>query len=69
MKNAKFALQHNIGLGGACVVSIYKKYTARPAVNSLTSDPAVLENWEREKRKQDIRPFAFDKSVVGQSKL
>lgn len=24
--NLKYALQHNLGLGGACVVAIYKKY-------------------------------------------
>lgn len=24
--NLKYALQHNLGLGGACVVSLYKKY-------------------------------------------
>ena len=24
--NCKYALQHNVGLGGACVVAIYKKY-------------------------------------------
>jgi len=26
VKNLKYALQHNIGLGGACVVVLYKKY-------------------------------------------
>ncbi len=24
--NVKYALQHNLGLGGACVVALYKKY-------------------------------------------
>ena len=24
--NLKYAMQHNLGLGGACVVAIYKKY-------------------------------------------
>lgn len=24
--NCRYALQHNLGLGGACVVGIYKKY-------------------------------------------
>jgi len=26
VKNAKIGLQHNLGLGGACVVGLYKKY-------------------------------------------
>ena len=26
VKDCKLALTHNLGLGGACVVSIYKKY-------------------------------------------
>jgi hypothetical protein len=25
VKNAKVALQHNLGLGGCCVVTVYKK--------------------------------------------
>jgi len=25
VKDAKFALQHNLGLGGACVVTVYQK--------------------------------------------
>jgi hypothetical protein len=24
--NLKYALQHNLGLGGACVMALYKKY-------------------------------------------
>jgi len=24
--NLRYALQHNLGLGGACVIAIYKKY-------------------------------------------
>jgi len=39
--NAKIALQHNLGLGGACVVAIYQKY--RPGVSKGTSDPEILE--------------------------
>lgn len=27
--NLKYALQHNLGLGGACVVAIYKKYNGQ----------------------------------------
>lgn len=29
--NLKYALQHNLGLGGACVVTLYKKYNDRPS--------------------------------------
>ena len=44
--NAKVALQHNLGLGGACVVAIYKKY--KPEVSGRarpdqTADPVILE--------------------------
>lgn len=27
--NLKYALQHNLGLGGACVVALYKKYNSK----------------------------------------
>lgn len=46
VQDAKVALQHNLGLGGACVVAIYKKMRpdlagrARP---DQTCDPDVLE--------------------------
>ena len=43
--NLTYALQHNLGLGGACVVAIYKKY--RPGVSKGTSDPAELEKLEK----------------------
>ncbi len=37
--NAKLALQHNIGLGGAAVVTMYQKYKATPAyVSSQLND-------------------------------
>ena len=44
------ALQHNLGLGGACVVAIYKKY--KPEVSGRvrpdqTADPDILEAYER----------------------
>lgn len=47
--DARVALQHNLGLGGVCVVAIYKKY--RPEVSGKirpdqTSDPAILEEQE-----------------------
>jgi sterol carrier protein 2 len=42
--NLKYALQHNLGLGGACVVAIYKKYNN--GVSKGTSDPSVIEKIE-----------------------
>ncbi len=41
----EYALQHNLGLGGACVVAVYKKYNSRAgrARPDQTSNPAVLE--------------------------
>lgn len=30
VSNAKIALQHNLGLGGACVMAVYKKYVEGP---------------------------------------
>ena len=46
VKHAVYALQHNLGLGGACVVTVYKKFNGSKASKSLPSDPVVLENWE-----------------------
>lgn len=34
--NLKYALQHNLGLGGACVMGLYKKYNDKKS--SGTSD-------------------------------
>lgn len=47
--NLKYALQHNLGLGGAVVVTLYKKYNnnkghSRP---DQTSDPDILEQFEK----------------------
>lgn len=39
VKGAKVGLQHNLGLGGACVVGLYKKY--KPLQTSLPSSPAA----------------------------
>jgi sterol carrier protein 2 len=30
VKDANYALQHTVGLGGACVVAMYKKYKPGP---------------------------------------
>jgi len=30
VKDAKIALQHTVGLGGACVVAMYKKFLPGP---------------------------------------
>lgn len=46
VKNPKYALQHTVGLGGACVVSMYKKL--KPGTPGFfrpdqTSDPEKLQ--------------------------
>ena len=48
--NVKVALQHNLGLGGACVVTVYKKYNDAPGkVREIqTSDPEKLEAMEKQ---------------------
>lgn len=47
--DVKLALSHNLGLGGACVVGLYKKYNAGQgwARPDQTSDPKVLEEFEK----------------------
>ena len=47
--NLKYALQHNLGLGGACVMAVYEKYNAQPGASKAfnTSDPEVLEQIEK----------------------
>ena len=46
----KYALQHNLGLGGACVVALYKKYNDKKGWkrDDQTSDPDLLEKIENE---------------------
>lgn len=43
----KLALQHNLGLGGACVVALYKRYDANNkngwVRKDQTADPSILE--------------------------
>jgi hypothetical protein len=51
VKEAKIALQHNLGLGGACVVTMYKRLDATvPGFvrADQTSDPAILEKLEQD---------------------
>ena len=31
VKEPKYAMQHSLGLGGACVVAIYRKYNSEPS--------------------------------------
>jgi sterol carrier protein 2 len=48
VKNAQVALQHNLGLGGACVVTIYQKYNKEKGFKKgQTSDPDQLELLEK----------------------
>lgn len=51
--NLEYALQHNIGLGGACVVVLYKKYNQNKGNprSDQTSDPEVLEKLENQEPK------------------
>jgi Acetyl-CoA acetyltransferase len=48
--NVKYCLQHNIGLGGACVMAIYKKYNSNRGWirEDQTSDPEILEKYEKQ---------------------
>lgn len=43
--NLKYALQHNLGLGGACVVSLYKKYNQNKSPG--TSELVDIERLEK----------------------
>jgi acetyl-CoA acetyltransferase len=48
VKDVTFALQHNLGLGGAAVVGIYKKKTAKGSGrDDVSADPEYLEELER----------------------
>ena len=48
--NLKYALQHNLGLGGACVVAIYKKYNNNKSKG--TSDLKTIEALESKKNQE-----------------
>jgi sterol carrier protein 2 len=58
VKDAKVALQHNLGLGGACVVVMYTKYQQGKGWSRAdqTADPDKLEQFE--KAEQGDRPHA-----------
>lgn len=43
--NLKYALQHNLGLGGACVVTLYKKYNSNKSLGN--SDLESIERLEK----------------------
>lgn len=53
VQGAKVALQHNLGLGGACVVSMYKKFNSAQGWkrSDQTADPSILEKLEEESPK------------------
>lgn len=70
VQGVKCALQHNLGLGGACVVTIYMKFNASQATNSISSDPSLLEEWERSGSPPARRPIALHSDAgAGASKL
>ena len=51
VEGAKVALQHNLGLGGACVVAMYQRMQAEGVGYTRadqTSDPAILEQLEKD---------------------
>lgn len=55
--DAKIALQHNLGLGGACVIAMYKKYTdgiQKSFRKDQSADPAVLEQFEAESKQAKL---------------
>ncbi|CAD8057401.1 unnamed protein product [Paramecium sonneborni] len=57
IKNLNYALQHNIGLGGACVVILYKKYNqSNGKVRAdQSANPDVLEKIEAQKQQERPR--------------
>ena len=59
VRNAEFALQHNLGLGGACVVTVYRKFNGNRATRSLTSDPEQIERWEKRGSGAETIPLAI----------
>jgi len=64
VKGAKIALQHNLGLGGACVLGIYKKYNTNKGFSRAdqTADPDKLEAIEKASEPQSSSPTPAPKS-------
>ena len=57
VNNCQIAMQHNLGLGGAVVVALYKKYNDKPAKRKdQTADPEILEKLEKENKLLSQRP-------------
>lgn len=56
--NAKLALQHNLGLGGACIVAAYQKYNTNQAKpkERMTSNPDALDDYEKNNPKSKPLP-------------
>ena len=55
--NCRLALQHNLGLGGAVVVALYRKYNDKPSDRrDQTADPELLEKLEKENKLVSQRP-------------
>lgn len=59
VKDVKYALQHNLGLGGACVVTLYERLN--PSVqgwnrSDQTADPDILERMEAEHKLKGVTP-------------
>ena len=49
VKNCQLGLQHNLGLGGAVVVALYRKYNQQAAKRTdQSADPEVLASLEKE---------------------
>ena len=48
----KYALQHNLGLGGACVVAAYKKYNGNKSAGTSELSEILTE----EAKKKIVQP-------------
>ncbi|CAK84980.1 unnamed protein product (macronuclear) [Paramecium tetraurelia] len=57
IKNLNYALQHNIGLGGACVVILYKKFNQKNGKvrADQSANPDILEKIEAQKQQERPR--------------
>ncbi|KAI6196137.1 Sterol carrier protein 2 [Aphelenchoides besseyi] len=72
VENARVAMQHNIGIGGACVVALYRKADAgevREIVYANTAADSAFESDEKELAKQAAGSYRFTlTSVKGNKK-